>query len=318
MSAAHPEGAGAHARASRWWPVSIRWSAALVLVALLNALCFPLIAVGLRDAPRLAFASLRALVAGLALAVPAMLQRRPLPREPRIWLVLAAIGLGTTSLGFLGMFDADELVAPGLATVLLNTQPLVAAVLAGGFLHERLLPLQRLGLLVGFLGITALGLPSLSGTRRATFVLGIAYIALATTGVAVGNVLMKAVRARVDPLVAMGAQMLLGAIPLAIAASLLEHTSAIAWSAGFIATLLALAVLGTALSNWLWFTTLAHVPLSRANAFSFLTPLIAYLIGTLYFAERIGPSAIIGLGLATGGVVLVQRTPPESSSRAER
>ena len=81
---------------------------------MLNAVCYPLIDLGLRSMPHLTLAALRALIAGFGLAIPAALERRALPRTSGVWLTLAGIGLSTTSLGFLGMFDAAALVRPGL------------------------------------------------------------------------------------------------------------------------------------------------------------------------------------------------------------
>lgn len=280
---------------------------ALVFVAFLNALCYPLITVGLGYAPHLSFATLRALVAGSALALLAALLGRPMPRGLRTWFGLAAIGLGTTSLGYVGMFHAAEFVSPGLATVIANSQPLIAAILAHFFLCERLRPKQRLGLLLGFLGIIIISLPQLGGGGRTGFTLGLAYVILAASGVAFGNVLMKAFGGRVDPLVAMAAQSLFGAIPLAAAALLREQPSAIAWSPAFMVSLLGLALFGTALGYWLWFTLLGRIPLSRANAFTFLTPFIGFAMGVAFFGERPGLAAIIGLSLAAVGIVLVER-----------
>jgi drug/metabolite transporter (DMT)-like permease len=285
----------------------------LVSVAGLNALCYPLITLGLRDAPPLAFAALRALTAGLALTVPASLKRRALPRAARTWMMLAAIGLGTTTLGLLGMFVAGGLVAPGLATVMGNTQPLLAAFLARCFLQERLHPRQRLGLLLGFAGIVIISLPHLRGPGGARFERGLAYIALAVAGVAVGNVLMKAVRGRVDPLVAMAAQSLFGALPLAIATGVWEQPSAIIWSGRFVASLLGLGLFASALGNWLWFSVLERVPLSRANAFNFLTPLIGFTLGVAFYGERLDPASIVGLSLTVTGIVLVERARPAAT-----
>ncbi len=283
----------------------------LVLVASLNALCYPFISTGLRDAPPLAFAALRALVAGLALAALGAHQRRALPRTPAIWFMLAAIGLATTSLGLFGMFYAAELVSPGLATVLANTQPLIAAFLARWFLHEPLQPQQRIGLSLGFAGIVIISLPHFGVAGRATFARGIAYLALAAGAVAVGNVLMKAVRERVDPLIGMAAQSLFGAVPLAIAAGILEQPAAIRWSARFIASLLALGLFASALANWLWFSALARLPLSRANAFNFLTPLIGFMLGVAFYGEHIDLASFLGLLLAIAGIVLVEREAAE-------
>jgi drug/metabolite transporter (DMT)-like permease len=280
---------------------------ALVFVAFLNALCFPLITTGIGFAPHLSFATLRALVAGLALALLAAVLRRPVPRGFRTWLALATIGLGATSLGYLGMFHAAEFVSPGLATVIANSQPLIAAILAHLFLRERLRLLQHLGLLLGFLGIVVISLPQFGGAGRAGFTVGLAYIILAAGGTAVGNVLMKALGGRVDPFFAMAAQSLFGAIPLAAIAMVRERPSTILWSPTFIMSLLGLALLGTALAYWLWFTLLGRIPLSRANAFTFLAPFIGFSLGVAFFGERLGLAAAIGLSFTAAGIVMVER-----------
>lgn len=278
----------------------------LVSVAVLWASCYPLITIGLRFAPPFSFAALRALVAGVALALIAALLRRPVPRRIRTWLALAAIGLGTTTLGFLGMFHAAEFVSPGLATVIANSQPLIAAILAHLFLRERLRGLQRLGLLLGFLGVVVISLPQFGG-GRSSFLAGLAYIIVAAIGVASGNVGMKALSDRVDPLVAVAAQYLFGAIPLMVAALLREQPSTITWSPSFIASFLGLALPGSALVYWLWFTLLERIPLSRANAFTFLTPFLGLAFGVAFFGERPGFAAVIGLFLAAAGIILVER-----------
>lgn len=279
----------------------------LLLVSVLWASCYPLITVGLRFAPPFSFAALRAPAAGLALALIAALLRRPVPRRMRTWLALAATGFGTTSLGFLGMFHAAEFVSPGLATVIASSQPLIAAILAHFFLHERLQGLQRIGLLLGFLGVVVISLPQLGGGGRAGFLIGLAYIILAASGVASGNVLMKALSDQVDPLVAVAAQYLFGTIPLAVVALLREQPSAITWSAEFIASFLGLALFGSAFVYWLWFTLLERIPLSRANAFTFLTPFIGFAFGLAFFGEQLSLAAIMGLLLAVIGIVLVER-----------
>lgn len=288
----------------------------LFAVSFLWALCYPLIDVGIRFAPPFAFAALRALIAGLALVVVAWALGRPLPRDLRTWAMFGAIGLGTTSLGFLGMFDASRYLSPGLATVIANGQPLLAAILAHLFLAERLGPMQCLGLLLGFLGIVVISLPQFNDQTRASFAVGVTYIAFAAAGVAVGNILMKALGRRVDALVATGAQTLIGALPLSAAALFTEQPAAVVWSPMFLVSLLSLALFGTALAYWLWFALLARVPFSRANAFTFVTPIAGFAIGVLFFGEHLGIAAVVGLLLTATGIILVERLQPISSNGA--
>lgn len=288
---------------------SPQYLAALVLFVFLDALCYPLITLGLQSAPHLTFAFLRALIAGCALGLLVLILKRPIPRGAGVWLRLGGIGLGTTSLGFAGMFHASEFVAPGMATIISHTQPFVAAILAFFFLRERLAPLQLFGLVVAFSGVVVVSIPQLSAGGTIAFAAGLVYLAVATLGVAAGNILTKSLGAKVDPLVGTAAQLLIGSIPLGIATAIEGHSTAIDWTPKFVAALLGLALLGSALARSLWFSILETVPLSQANAFTFLSPFIAVVLGVMFFSESISFATAAGLVLTTVGVVFVEHGP---------
>lgn len=168
-------------------------------VNLLWALCYPLIAIGLAAAPPLHFAALRALLAGVVLLVAAMLARRPLPKTGSAWLALAAVGLTTTAFGFGGMFTAGDRISPGLATVLSNSQPLLAAVLGAAILSERLTGRGLSALLAGFGGIVLVAAPRLAAPAAGAWLAGAALVLLAALGIATGNVLLKRLAGGLDP-----------------------------------------------------------------------------------------------------------------------
>jgi len=287
--------------------VSVLTIVQVILVMLLWAACFPLITAGIQYAPHLTFAAMRAVLAGMALIMVAFALRRPLPRDYRIWTMLAIVGFGATSLGFMGMFHAAEFVSPGIATVIANTQPLLAAILAGMVLQERLTPRGRAGLFLGFIGILSIAAPQLVSQGQENYLLGVAYIIMAALGVTVSNVVIKRLAGQIDPLMAMGLQMLIGSIPLALAAWTMEEPAAIRWSSTFVGALLALSLFGSALVYWLWFSVLEKAPLNRANAFSFLIPIFGLTMGALFYGETLGWSQLAGIALAVFGVSLVTR-----------
>jgi len=66
--------------------------------------CFVAIELGLRDAPVLWFAALRAVMAGLALLVVAGAQHRPAPSGVRAWGLITVLGLVNVTVGFAAMF----------------------------------------------------------------------------------------------------------------------------------------------------------------------------------------------------------------------
>lgn len=280
--------------------------AGLVLVTLLWALCYPLIAAGLALAPPLTFAALRALVAGAGLLAVAFVLHRPLPRGLRVWLALLGVGLSASSLGFAGMFLAGGLVSPGLATVIANAQPLIAAGLAYFFLAERLGPRRRVGLALGFAGIVLVALPGFGSSANST-PLGVVYVLLGALGVAVGNVLLKRLTGKVDLWMATGWQFVLGGAPLSLAAWLFEMPGQVAWTPTFAAVLLVLSLLGTALAFVLWFALLHRGELTRLNTFTFLTPAFALLLGAVFFGERVSLVEGAGMALILAGVWWISR-----------
>ena len=276
---------------------------------LLWAACFPLITAGLSYSPHLTFATMRAVLAGATLTMIAVMQQRPFPRGLRIWIALGVVGVGATTLGYFGMFHAAEFVSPGLATVVANTQPLLAAMLGVLWLRERLPRLGWVGLLIGFVGILVIALPQLLGGAGDGTAVGFAYIVVASVGVTVSNVAIKSISTDVDGLFAMGMQMLIGSVPLGIAAFFMEDQGAIQWTPVFMLSLVGLALFGSALVYWLWFSALETVPLNRAIVFSFLVPIFGLALGAMFFGERLSGLQQMGILLAIVGIIFVNLKP---------
>lgn len=279
----------------------------ITLVMFLWALCFPLISAGLSTTPPLYFAAMRSFVAGAGLLIPAFALRRPVPQGSQTWLSLLGVGLGSVTLGFGGMFLAGGLVSPGLATVLANAQPLIAAGLAYAVLRERLDRHRGIGLLIGFTGIILIasgGFSSSAGLNPS----GVGYILLGALGVAGGNVLLKRLTGQVDLWMATGWMFILGGIPLLLAALALESPAQIEWGPRFVVVLLTLSLLGTALVFFLWFSLLHRGELNRLNAFTFLTPIFALIIGILFFDEGLRWTEAGGIALTVMGVLGVNRS----------
>jgi drug/metabolite transporter (DMT)-like permease len=280
-------------------------TAAILAVMVLWAACYPLITIGLPYTPPLTFAALRAFLAGGALLTVAALIRAPLPRGRKTWGWLCVAGFGATTLGYLGMFNAAEYVAPGFATVIANAQPLIAAVMAYAVLKERLGPRAHIGLAIGFVGVVIVAAPSLFSDSSASTAKGVAFVLLAATGVSIGNVAIKRIATTLDPSSAMGWQLIIGAVPLAFFAAFSEDPFAVSWTPQFTFSLIGLSLFGTALAFWIWQRVLTRTDLSRANAFSFLVPFIGIILGALFFKEAITLQAVIGAAVSVAGIHLV-------------
>lgn len=277
----------------------------LVLISFLWAICFPLIEIGRSGAPPLLFGALRALIAGVGILVPVFFFTCRAPQGVTVWVYIILTGLTYTFLGFGGMFLSGGRVTPGLATVIANTQPLIAAILAHFFLSEGL-DLRRItGLFIGFLGIIFIATPASKEAVSFGNAAGVFLILLGAVGTALGNVFLKKLAGRVEAALATGIQFLVGSAILFAASLASEAAATVHWDTAFLLSLFILGLPGTALVTFLWYRLLQRVPLTQLNVFTFLTPIFGLLIGFLFFSERLTLYEIGGTGLALGGIFFV-------------
>ncbi|WP_420389494.1 DMT family transporter [Marinobacter sp.] len=287
--------------------LTTRTVAGMFLVALLWAICFPFIVVGLPDAPPLLFAALRALLAGLCLVLIAIWQGGRISYSPRQWMMLTVIGISYTGMGLGGMFMGAGKLGPGMATVLANAQPLFAAVLSVIFIKEILTLRMLAGLLVGFVGVVVLAMPEMNyGNTR---FIGAVYVLGGSIGTAIGNVLLKYRAGKDDIFWAMGMQLLIGSAFLAIASVAFGEGFVVDWTWSFATALFVLAIPATALMVVLWYALLASAPLNSLNPFTFLTPVFGLIIGVFAFDETFSLIEIVGLLITVVGLVILVKTP---------
>lgn len=118
-------------------------------------------------------------------------------------------------------------------------------------------------------------------------------------GITFSNVIIRHVAHSIEAVMAMGLQLLLGAVPLGTWAW--EHPASARWSPRFGLVLAGLALGGTALPYWLCCSVVEKTELSRANGYTFLVPLLGLAMGFIFCGERLVPFAAAGAGLAILG-----------------
>jgi drug/metabolite transporter (DMT)-like permease len=277
----------------------------------------------------LLLASLRLLPAGLVLLAAAKLLGRSLRVDPadRAWLLLFALVDGSLFQGLLARGLGQT--GAGLGSVLIDSQPLLVALLARGLFGEAINPVGWVGLLIGLLGILCLGLPpallrqwwlegpAVSGLQPWSH--GEAWMLGAAAAMAVGTVLCRAATRRSDPVAVTGWHMLVGGLPLLVATVLLPALEGggglaaamaslrPAWSALDWALMAYASLFGSALAYGLFFSFASSGDLTGFTSLTFLTPVFALLCGFLLLDERLFPLQWLGAALALVSVVLINR-----------
>jgi len=259
---------------------------------------------GHRAAPPLKFAAIRSLIAGSVILIPILFINRNWITDKALWKHSLYISITYTVFGFGGMFLADSRVSPGIATVLANTQPLIAAVLCYFFLQEKMTIKNLIGLLISFSGIILIASKSFSSDSLQGSFIGTLFILFGAFGTGAGNVFMKRAVKTYSPLVLTGVQFVLGSAILFVASYFYEGSAPINWHPAFFWSLMILAIPGTAVSTVLWFMLLKKIQLNVLNIFSFLTPAFGILIGISFFNEKYSLLDFSGVLLALFGIYL--------------
>ena len=277
----------------------------------------------LDGASSLTVAWMRLIPAGAAVLIAAVAMGRSMRVNPadRIWLLAFALVDGTLFQGLLtrGLGSTGA----GLGSVLIDSQPLLVALLARSLFGEAINPVGWLGLVIGLAGILCLGLPApllrhwwLDGPAALVgpaWAHGELWMLGAAVAMAVGTVLSRFAMGRSDPVVITGWHLVIGGLPLLLGSALSPgpggapvafwpHWSPLDWGLMAYASLL-----GSALAYALFFWFARQGDLTGFTSLTFLTPVFALLCGVLFLDERLLPLQWIGAGLALASVALINR-----------
>ena len=288
-------GAGASEHNARPRPGRMLW------VSAVWGACFVTIRWGLRDAPVLWFAALRALVAGVALLGLATVHGRPKPTGGRVWVLIGLMAVTNASIGFAAMFAGVNGLATGTAAVLTNAQPLLVLLPAWWLFGERVTPRTLAGLGVGFAGLLVVALPGGGGSG--------AWLSILAASAITAGTLLSRLLAGVDVLQAAGWHFLIGGGLLVVVAGAVEGLPRIAWTPRFVLSLAFLGLIGSALAFWAWFTETQRCPLGQLAAWTFLAPVFGIGFGLVLTGERPGRWTVVGMLLVLASLWTVVHAP---------
>ena len=263
------------------------------------------IRVCLADQPPLSSAAVRFVLAGALMAALApWLRRREVAPPPKTWLWLVA-GACNFAGSYGVLYVAETAVPSGLAAVLWAIFPLLMAGSAVLFLGERLRAQQVLGFVVAFGGIVTVFAGGLEGAGAEP---AMAWLLLVSPIVsAIGTTLVKKYGSGTSSVLLNRNGMAFGAVLLLVAAFVAEAPLAMAWTPRVVVATLYLALLGTALTFGVYFWLLRTAPASMLSLITYVTPVLAMLLGAAVGDGTMTAGAWLGTALVTAGIVLVVR-----------
>jgi probable blue pigment (indigoidine) exporter len=273
--------------------------------------CFVFIRAGLAYAPVLWFATLRSLVAGLALLSYARLRGRPTLPSPsptaRLWITIAAFSFFNATMAFGFMFAGVAGDSLGAAAVLANAQPLLIVLPAHWLFREPAGVRSALGLAVGLAGLAVIAGPAGSGA-------GAWLSLLAAVAITIGTLLARCLHGA-DPTAVVAWNFIIGGGTLAVVAAVTEGLPAISWTPRFLAIVALLAVVGTAAPFVAWFQEVQRVPLASLAAWTFLVPVFGLAFAVVLAGYMPGPRIGAGLALVLLSLWFVSRNTTQTEAQ---
>ncbi|MEV4193833.1 DMT family transporter [Streptomyces toxytricini] len=256
----------------------------------------------------------RLLAASLVLAVFLLLRREGLPRRG------ARRGILVSGLVWFGGYTValnwgERLVDAGTASLLVNTGPILMALLAARLLGEALPPRLLTGSAVSFAGAVVVSLSMSSGSDGSTSVVGVALCLLAAVAYATGVIAQKPALSFGSPLQITTFSCLAGtAACLPFTGRLLAEIPRAPLSATL--NMVYLGVVPTALAFTTWTYALARMPAARLGATTYAVPAVVVLLSWALLGEVPAWLTLLGGLLCLTGVA-VSRSRPRTRSAPE-
>jgi drug/metabolite transporter (DMT)-like permease len=279
---------------------------------LLWSSAFAVAKLALADCPPLLLLSARFLLAGGMVLLAAVVLRASWRLSRRDVAVLALLGLVNNAL-YLGLnYIGMQSISAGLSALIVSANPVLTALLAAGFLGERMTWRKAAGLLLGVGGVAFVVEHRITGGIDSP--VGIAFTTAALVSLVGGTILFKKLAPNGGLWIGNGVQNLAGGLALLPFALGLESVGNVVPSWRLLGALLYMALLVSIFGYLLWFHILTVTGATAASAYHFLMPPLGMMFGWILLGEHVALPDLIGILPVALGIYLVTR--PTKLNRA--
>lgn len=276
------------------------------LIVLLGAIwgcSFVFNAVLIREIGPLWVTSLRVGIGALGCWLFLVLRRKPVPRDPKLWLQLGGLGLLAYAIPFALFPLAQAHLASGIAAIINALTPMVTAVLSHFWIGgEKATPTKFTGVAIGFVGAAILISPALSGGGSSQL-WAVAACLGATLCYGLSLNITRSYK-HVEP-TAFAAIALSGAALVAIPVAFVGEGAPTITRPETWAAALAIGLLSTAFTFQIMYRILPRVGATNFATTTFIAPISALIIGVTVLGETIMPIQILGMLVIFFGLLFI-------------
>ena len=260
--------------------------------------------IALREVPPLTVALHRVIWAVPALFLVVLWQGIKIPRSMNTWLCYFMMGALNNAIPFSLLFWGQTEIGSGLASILNSTTAFFGVIVAGLILADEALTTRKIiGAMFGVFGVAVImGLDALVNFDLRN----LAQLAIlgATLSYAFAGVWGKRFLSAYPPVMNAFGMLVASTVLMIPVAVLSEGVPVLTLSTEIWASLIALAILSTAVAYLLYFKILARAGSANLMLVTLLIPPIAVGLSVTFLGERMGNEALVGFGIIAVGLLV--------------
>jgi len=226
----------------------------------------------------------------------------PFNRSERLFYVVVA--LTSFSVPFALVYWGEQFIPSGLTSIVFSVYPFTVALFAFLFLpNEKITAWKISGIVIGFLGILAIYSNDIqiSGPNSSW---GMAAVMASAILQAYSVIVIKKHGHSIHPFAITFVPMLMGAVLLLAASVVLEDFSNIDFTPHAVLAIFYLGIFGSVATFVSYFWLLKRVEAVILSLTSFITPIIAVVLGVVVLGEKVSPGTFIGASLVLAGIAV--------------
>jgi len=293
---------------------------ALLTSVVIWASTFAATKLGLVEIAPITLAFLRFLIASFILVIAVWLTKQSkqlknaFKQDTPFFLLLGLTGI---ALMFILENFAIKFTSTSEAAIIMNSDPILIAILAYFFIGEKFNKYKVLGILLGFVGvlIVIFNKTDFASLIKTQSFLGNMLALASSFAWAIYTIMIKKRVDKYGPTIVTTIASIFGAIFLLIAMFLFEGLPNFgSYTMNSWLLVLYLGVIVSGLSFFLWNYALKHFEASKVGMYWFLVPVIAVIIGISLFKEELTAQMIIGTLLIFTGIYLTEKKATGANS----
>ena len=268
---------------------------------------FFFIGVAVKELPTFTIMMLRVGGAALTLNLVLRLMGQSMPTDSMVWLAFCGMGLLNNVIPQSLIVWGQTQIPSGLASILNATTPLFGVLVAHFFTSDEKMTVNKLaGVVVGFIGVAIMigpqALYGLGGHIWAQFA-----VLLASVFYAISGVFGRRFKAMgVQPMMTATGQLTASTLMLTPLALAVDHSWTLAMpSLATWGAIAGLALLSTALAYLIFFRLLASSGATNLLLVTFLIPISAVFLGSLFLHEQLEAKHFIGMACIAAGLAAI-------------